>query len=67
MNKIIALALLSTTVLFGAATAEAATRHHATAATQTVVEGRNAAESFAARNSAAAIREQAEGNARSAN
>ncbi|GLK73369.1 hypothetical protein KHC23_15090 [Ancylobacter dichloromethanicus] len=67
MNKIVTLAILSTTLALGAVSAEAATRYHKAPATQTVVEGRNATENLAARNGDAAIREQVEGNLRSAN
>lgn len=64
MNKFLALAILSATVALGAASAEAASYKPA-ASHQTVMEGRNATETFAARNGAAAIRDQAEGNLRS--
>lgn len=67
MNKIVTLAILSATLALGAVSAEAATVYHAPSASQTVVEGRNATDNFAARNSAAAIREQVEGNLRSTN
>lgn len=65
MNKFLTLAVLSTTLVLGAVSAEAAATRPAVASAQTVVEGRNMTESFAAQNGAAAIREQAEGNMRS--
>ncbi|MPT21633.1 MAG: hypothetical protein E2577_00690 [Starkeya sp.] len=64
MNKFLTLAVLSTTLVLGAVSAEAAATRPVASA-QTVVEGRNMTESFAAQNGAAAIREQAEGNMRS--
>lgn len=67
MNKILSLVLLSTTLALASASAEAARPLPAPTYGQSLVEGRNAAESFVARNAAAAIREQAEGNLRSAN
>ncbi|TCK23601.1 hypothetical protein EV667_3440 [Ancylobacter aquaticus] len=67
MNKILALAVLSSTLALGAVSAEAAARHAAPASVQTLVEGRNAADNIAARNAAVAIREQVEGNMRSSN
>lgn len=66
MTKFLTLAVLSTTLVLGAVSAEAAATRPATSA-QTVVEGRNMTESFAARNGAAAIREQVEANLRAAN
>lgn len=64
MTKFLTLAVLSTTLVLGAVSAEAAATRPVASA-QTVVEGRNMTESFAAQNGAAAIREQAEGNMRS--
>lgn len=66
MNKILTLAVLSTSLVLGAVSAEAAATRPAPASAQTVVEGRNMTESFTARNGAAAIREQVEANTRSA-
>lgn len=62
MNKFLTLAVLSATVALGAASAEAATYYGPRQ--PTVVEGRNAADFFAARNGAAAINQQSELNAR---
>ncbi|MDF2617664.1 MAG: TerC family rane protein [Xanthobacteraceae bacterium] len=64
MNKFLALAILSTTVALGAASAEAATYSYGPARQTVIVEGRNAADFFAARNGAAAINQQSELNAR---
>ncbi|WP_371348142.1 hypothetical protein [Ancylobacter sp. IITR112] len=67
MNKFLTLAVLSTTLVLGAVSAEAAATRPAPAPAQTLVEGRNTTETVTARNAAAAIREQVEGNMRSAN
>ena len=66
MNKFLTLAILSATVALGAASAEAAQyRHPAPATYGTVVEGRNAADVYAARNASSAIQGQEDLNARS--